>query len=263
MRKLLGVGYRRQLAAWIASRPPEIGCLEITAEHFFDGDLSVVKALRRDYPLYVHGLGLSLGTPGPLDADALEAYARVVESADPLHITEHVAFTRTRHVDLGHLNPVACTRENLAFLVDHARQVMDRCGKPLLLENIATALRLKGEIEETEFLNQLCDRAGCGLLLDVTNLFVNSRTFGFDPVEWMQRIEPRHVGQVHIVGYSRCGERWIDAHAEPIQRDLYDLAGEAMARAPVRSVILERDENIPSPAELAAELRELEGVHVA
>lgn len=262
MRKLLGLGYRRQLAAWIESRPPEIGCLELTAEHFFDADLSAVKALRRTYPLYVHGLGLSLGTPGPLDAAALEDYARVVEAADPLHMSEHVAFTRTRHVDLGHLNPVACTAANLEVLVDHARQVMDRCGKPLLLENIATALRLKGEIDETEFLNLLCDRAGCGLLLDVTNLFVNSRTFGFDPAEWIRRIEPGFVGQLHVVGYSRRGDRWIDAHAEPIQRDLYDLAGEAMGRAAVRSVIIERDENIPSPGKLAAELRELEAVHV-
>jgi len=262
MRRHVGVGYRRELARWIATRPAEIGCLEITAEHFFDADLSTLRALRREVPLYVHGLGLSLGTPGPLDPAALESYARVVAAADPLHVTEHLAFTRTKDVDLGHLNPVACTRVNLALFVDHARQVMDRCGKPLLLENIATALRLKGEIDEPDFLNQLCDRAGCGLLLDVTNLYVNGRTFGFDPAEWMGRLEPRHVAQLHIVGYSRRGGRWIDAHAEPIQRELYDLASLAMARSPVRSVIIERDENIPAPEELAAELRELEAVHV-
>jgi uncharacterized protein (UPF0276 family) len=262
MRRHLGVGYRHELSRWIASRPPEIGCLEITAEHFFDADLSALRALRREVPLYVHGLGLSLGTPGPLDPAALDSYARVVEAADPLHITEHLAFTRTKDVDLGHLNPVACTRANLELLVDHARQVMDRCGKPLLLENIATALRLKGEIEEPDFLNQLCDRAGCGLLLDVTNLYVNSRTFGFDPVAWMGRLEAGHVAQLHIVGYTRRGGRWIDAHAEPIQRELYDLAAEALSRSPVQSVIIERDENIPDPEELAAELRELEAVHV-
>ncbi len=261
MRKLVGIGYRRELARWIASGPPEIGCLEITAEHFFDGDLALLRSLRKQHPLYVHGLGLSLGTPGPLDRETLEAYARVVEAADPVRITEHLAFTRTRDVDLGHLNPVAPTRANLQVFVDHAREVMDRCGKPLLLENIATALRLKGELDEPEFLNRLCDRAGCGLLLDVTNLFVNSRTFGFDPAEWIARLEPRHVAQLHIVGYSRCGDRWIDAHAAPIQRDLYDLAAEAMARCPIESVIIERDENIPAPAELAAELRELEAVH--
>jgi uncharacterized protein (UPF0276 family) len=193
----------------------------------------------------------------------LEGYVRVAEAADPVYVTEHLAFTRTRDVDLGHLNPVAATRANLELLADHAREVMDHCGKPLLLENIATALRLKGEMDEPEFLNRLCDRAGCGLLLDATNLFVNSRNFGFDPLEWIERLEPRNVLQLHIVGYSRCGNRWIDAHAEPIQRDLFDLAAKAMARFPIKSVIVERDENIPSPAELAAELRELEAVHAS
>jgi len=262
MRKLVGVGYRRELAPWIASRPPEIGCLEITAEHYFGGGLAQVRDLRRQYPLYVHGLGLSLGTPGALDAETLHSYARVVAAADPLHITEHVAFTRTPDIDLGHLNPVAPTRFNLGVMIDHARQVMDLCGKPLLVENIATALALKGEMDETEFLNRLCDRAGCGLLLDVTNLFVNSRTFGFDAAAWLEEIEPRNILQLHIVGYTRRGERWIDAHAQPIQRELYTLARLAMERSEVRSVILERDENIPAPGELAGELRELEALHV-
>jgi len=262
MRRLVGVGYRRELAPWIASRPPEIACLEITAEHFFGGDLSKVRELRRQYPLYVHGLGLSLGTPGTLDPETLDSYARVVDAADPLHITEHLAFTRTRDIDLGHLNPVATTHANLGLLVDHARQVMDRCGKPLLLENIATALRLKGEMEEPEFLNRLCDRAGCGLLLDVTNLYVNSRTFRFDPSAWLSEIEPRNIIQLHIVGYTHREGHWIDAHAEPIQRELYDLAELAMERSEIQSVIIERDENIPAPEELAAELRELEALHV-
>jgi uncharacterized protein (UPF0276 family) len=139
---------------------------------------------------------------------------------------------------------------------------MDRCGKPLLLENIATALALKGEMDEPEFLNRLCDRAGCGLLLDVTNLYVNSRTFGFDPASWLSEIEPRNVVQLHIVGYTRRGERWIDAHAEPIQPELYDLADLALSRSDVQSVIIERDESIPGPEALAAELRELEALHV-
>jgi len=261
MRRLIGVGYRRELARWISSRPAEIDCLEITAEHFFGRDLEALRALRRDYPLFVHGLGLSLGTPGPLDRPTLDAYARVVEAADPLYVTEHVAFTRTRDVDLGHLNPVAPTLENLRLVADHAREVMDRCGKPMLLENIASHLALKGGLPEPEFLNRLCDAAGCGLLLDVTNLYVNSRNHGYDPRDWLDALELRNVAQLHMVGYTRRGGRWHDAHAEPIQRELFDLAREIMERAPLRGVIVERDENIPAPAELAAELRELEALH--
>lgn len=262
MRKFIGIGYRRELAEWIASRPPEIGWLEVTAEHFFEGDRSLLRDLRRHYPLSVHGLGLSLGTPGPLDSSTLDSYTKVVEAANPRFITEHVAFTRTPQVDLGHLNPVPRTRSSLGVLIDHARQLMDRCGRPLLLENIATALALKGEMDEPEFLNRLCDRAGCGLLLDVTNLYVNSRTFGFDPAAWLSEIEPRNVVQLHIVGYTHRGGRWIDAHAEPIQPELYDLADLALSRSDIQSVIIERDENIPAPEVLAAELRDLEALHV-
>ncbi|MBI3856111.1 MAG: DUF692 domain-containing protein, partial [Planctomycetes bacterium] len=248
-RQLIGVGYRRELAGWIASRPPEIGCLEITAEHFFDRGLDALSELRRDYPLFVHGLGLSLGTPGPLDRAALDAYARVVEAADPLYVTEHVAFTRTRDVDLGHLNPVARTPENLGLLADHAREVMDRCGRPMLLENIASPLSLKGGLSEPEFLNRLCDRAGCGLLLDVTNLTVNSRNHRFDPIAWLDAIEPRNIAQLHVVGYTRRADGWHDAHAEPIQDELFDLARLILERSPVRGVIVERDENMPAPEE--------------
>jgi uncharacterized protein (UPF0276 family) len=260
-RRLAGVGYRRELAGWIASRPPEIGCLEITAEHFFEGGNDRLRALRRDYPLFVHGLGLSLGTPGPIDRATLDAYARVVEAADPMYVTEHVAFTRTRDVDLGHLNPVARTPENLRILADHAREVMDRCGKPLLLENIASHLALPGAMAEPEFLNRLCDAAGCGLLVDVTNLYVNSRNHRFDPVAWLEAVEPKNIVQLHVVGYTRRDGRWHDAHAEPIQDELFDLTRLVLDRAAVQGVIVERDENIPAPEAFAAELRELEAVH--
>lgn len=249
-----GIGWRRPLADWIASRPPEIGCLEITAEHFFDGGLELLRDLRRDYPLFVHGLGLSLGTPGPLDPGTLSRFARVAEAADPLFVTEHAAFTRTPEVDLGHLNPVAPTRANVAVLADHAKEVMDRCGKPLLLENIASALALRGEMPEPEFLNRVCAAAGCGLLLDVTNLYVNSRNHRFDPVAWLDALDLPRVGQFHLAGYTRRGGRWHDAHAEAVQPELVDLARHVLGRTRARGVILERDENIPAPADLAGEL---------
>lgn len=263
MRRLVGVGYRRPLAGWIERRPAEVACLEVTAEHFFDGDLDLLRSLRRDYPLFVHGLGLSLGTPGPLDRDALDRFARVVEAADPEWISEHVAFTRTSDADLGHLNPVPPTRENLRLLADHAREVSDRCGRRLVLENIASHLAFRGGMPEPEFLNRLCDASGAGLLLDVTNLFVNSRNHGTDPVRWLSEIEPGNVVQLHVVGYTRRDGRWHDLHAEPIQEDLRALIREALARTSPRAVIVERDEDIPAPEEMAAELRGLEAIHAA
>jgi uncharacterized protein len=256
----IGVGYRQEMAAWIKTRPRGIGCLEITAEHFGPGTEAHLAALGKGFELYVHALGLSLGTPGPLDVARLDDFARVVEAANPRWISEHVAFTRTAEFDLGHLNPVPPTRESLNVLVDHVRQVAERCRKPMLMENITSHVRLEGELSETDFLNELCARADCGLLLDVTNLFINSRNHGFDPLVWLRELEPRRIQQLHIVGYSREGTRYTDAHAQPIQEELIELASEVVRYAQVDSIVLERDEDIPQIGELEVEVIKLERI---
>lgn len=260
---LTGVGYRAQLAKWIGLRPPEIHCLEITAEHFFDHGRDHLAWLAGCYPLYVHGLGLSLGTPGPLDSNTLDRFAEVVDVAQPEWISEHVAFTKSDEIDLGHLNPVAPTATSLCTLVDHARQLMDRCQKPLILENVTSFLRLPGDMSETEFLNRLCDESGCGLLLDVTNLLINARNHGFDEQAWLSELNPDHVVQLHVVGYSHNNGLWHDYHAAPIQDDLFALVAEVARTTSVRAVIIERDANFPPAAQIAEELTRLEQECVA
>ena len=257
---MIGLGYRRELASWIDTRPAGIDCLEITAEHFFHGGEEQLAKLAARYHLFVHGLGLSLGTPGPLNAVQLDQFARVVSLANPDWISEHVAFTRTAEANLGHLNPVPPTRETLEIVAEHAREVSARCRKPIILENITSHVRLHGELSETEFLNALCDRADCGLLLDVTNLFINSRNHGFDPLCWLRDIEPRRIRQLHIVGYSQDHGRYVDSHSQPIQEELIELAQEVAAYAQVAAIILERDEDFPNAHELEAELAKLERI---
>ena len=257
---MIGVGYRRELAHWIDTGPSEVGCLEIVAEHFFDGGEDRLRALSGRFPIFVHGLGLSLGTPGPLDRETLDQFARVAKIADARWVSDHIAFTRTVDVDLGHLNPVRADNETIAVIADHAREVAEACERPLLLENIATDLRLSGTMPETEFLNRLCEAADCGLLLDVTNLYINARNHGFDARQWLREIEPGRIVQLHVVGYSRSNGRWRDLHAEPIQDDLWQLIDEVMDYAQVQSVILERDWNFPEPSEVAGELGRLEAM---
>ena len=256
----IGVGYRRELSAWIATKPRGVDCLEITAEHFFHGNEEHLTALAKEFPLFVHGLGLSLGTPGPADAAHLEKFARVVSLARPDWISDHIAFTRTAEADLGHLNPVPPTRQMLKVIADHAREVSLRCRKPMLLENITSHVQLTGDLRETDFLNQLCERANCGLLLDVTNLFINSRNHRFDALQWLREIEPHHIKQLHIVGYSRAGDRYTDSHAAPIQEELIELACTVVRHAPVEAVILERDEEFPDVAGLEIEVAKLQRI---
>lgn len=257
---MTGIGYRKELADWIASKPRAVKCLEITAEHFFQGGEEHLAQLAEQFHMFVHGLGLSLGTPGPLDSKTLDHFARVVHVANPDWISDHIAFTRTADVDLGHLNPVPPTREVLGIVADHAREVSARCGKPIILENITSHVRLTGDLSETDFLNKLCERADCGLLLDVTNLFINSRNHGFDPLEWLREIEPRRIVQLHIVGYSRVGERYTDSHSQPIQKELIELARAVVHYAPVKAIILERDEDFPPVREMESEIAKLETI---
>ncbi len=251
----IGVGYRRELADWIT--PNAVECLEITAEHFFGRGEESLAALAEKYSLFVHGLGLSLGTPGDLDVPRLKSFARVAEVAGAEWISEHVAFTRTAEVDLGHLNPLLPSSAMAGVVADHARQVADYCGRPIILENITSHLKIEGECSETDFLNEICDRADCGLLVDVTNLFINSRNHGFDPLDWLNKIDAPRITQLHIVGYSLKDGRYRDGHGEPIQGELLELAREVLHRAPVKAVVLERDENFPEAAGMDSEWEKL------
>ena len=258
--RLIGVGYRHPLAEWIDKHPPEVHCLEITAEHFFDpGREHRLRWLSRRYPVFLHGLGMSLGTPGPLDPETLGRFKHVAQLADPMWISEHVAFTRAADVDLGHLNPIVPDRATLDVIADHAIELSQACQKPLILENITSHLALAGDLTETEFLNRLCERAGCGLLLDVTNLYINAANHRFDARRWLRELDGSRIVQLHIVGYARHDGAWQDQHAAAVQDDLLELARDVVAHAPaLRAVIVERDENFPPAEEMAAELRRLE-----
>ena len=253
-RRRLGIGWRQPLADWLASAPEGVDCLEVTAEHFYDGGAATLRDLAARYPLSVHGLGLSLGTPGPLDGADLDRFAAVVEAGDARWVSEHVAFTRAGGIDLGHLNPVPLTRESLRVLGRHVLEVQRLCGRRLLLENIATDLPPPGDLDEPAFLNALCRETGAGLLLDVTNLHVNARNHGYPAHAWLDRLDTSLVVQAHVVGYTERDGYLRDEHAAEVQPELYDLLDRVAGFASLEAVIIERDRDFPPPAALATEV---------
>jgi len=245
------------------SRPCGIECLEITAEHFYRLDGTPLRRLAERYPLVVHTSRLSLGTPGPLDQSELERFGAVVAAADPLWISEHLGFRRAGDVDLGCPQPISLTHENLALVVEHAREIMARCRKRLLLENIASHICIRGAVAEPDFLNRFCEDSGGGMLLDLTSLVVNARTHRFDPREWLRCIEADRVMAVHVGHAAREDGRWVVRHEGRVDEEVWNLAGELLASAPGATVILERDGNFPPAADLAAELRRLQALRRA
>ena len=258
---MIGVGYRTELAEWIGSWPPSISCLELTAEHFHGDRCDEIVKLAGHFHLFVHGLGLSLGTAGPLDSKRLDHFAKVAIAARADWVSDHIAFTRTSQLDLGHLNPVRPSRAMAKIIADHAREVSDRCQRPMILENITAHVQLEGDLSEPDFLNAICASADCGLLLDVTNLFINSRNHGYDPIRWLEEIAPSRIVQLHVVGYSLENGRYADNHATPVQKEIVDLARAVIDYAPsVKAVILERDAAFPDPEEIAQETTKLGGL---
>ncbi len=253
-RGLVGLGHRPGLARWLSAGVAEVECVELTAEHFFDAPDETIAGIGARYPCSIHGLGLSLGTPGPLDDDVLSRYARVAALSGARWATEHVAFTRVGGIDLGHLNPVAPTRDNLALLIEHADAVHEATGLPIRLENITSELALAGDLDEPAFLNALCASPHVRLLLDVTNLWVNATNHAFDPYAWLAEIEPGAVRQVHIVGYGVRDGRLVDDHAAPIQPELLELLAAAAEPHEIEAVILERDLGLPGPTAMMGEL---------
>lgn len=257
MKTLVGIGYRHSLRDWIDANPDLIQCLEITAEHFFDQSAEALQQLSEKWPVYVHGLGLSLGTPGPLDPEILKQFQRVAQESCADWISEHIAFSRSNEIDLGHLNPLPRTEKTLAIFSENIQEITQRCGKPMLLENITFFLDPGGEYEEPDFLNRLCEKADCRLLLDATNLFINSKNHSFDARDWLHQIHPENIVQLHVVGYSIKGGVYQDYHNSPIQEDLLELIGDIINYGDVKSVILERDHNLDKINEIETDLKNL------
>ena len=257
--RVVGVGWRQELAAWAESSGLGVQCLELTAEHFFGKHQlqEKFKGLGKKTPLYLHGLGLSLGTPGKLDEATLKNFAGVSKEVNPEWVSEHISFTRTDEIDLGHLNPVQPTREMLEVFKEHVHELRTRCGKPVILENISSHLKLPGEMSETVFLNQLCETSDCGLLLDATNLFINAKNHQFDAQVWVKELDAQRIVQLHAVGYSVEDGIYQDHHSVALQDDLLELIAFICERAPVKAITLEWDSHFPSEDVLNGEIRKL------
>ncbi len=254
---LVGLGYRHPFSPWIDTNPAGLECLELTASHFSGGDLGRIDQLAQRYPLIIHALGCSVGTPGPMDVNEMRLLDDVIDVAKPLWLSDHIGFVRTPEANLGHFCPLVPNSENVAIVADHAAELSDRFGVPVILENATSHIQVKGPLADTDFINLICERGNCGLLLDVTNLYINSQNHGFDPIGWLHELDAKIIKQLHVVGYAQVENLYFDTHSEKIDKPLWGLIREVASYASVEAVILERDSNFPPPQELVDELIQL------
>jgi uncharacterized protein (UPF0276 family) len=253
-----GLGLRREHYRHVVERRPDVDWFEVISENFMvagGNPRRVLEAVRRDYPIVLHGVSLSIGSTDPLDEsylDALDALARAVE---PVWISDHLCWGTAHGINAHDLLPLPYTEEALAHVARRVARVQERLGRRILLENPSSYMVLEAaEMAEHEFLAELARRADCGILLDVNNVFVSAQNHGFDPHAYLAAMPPERVGQIHLAGHSEEGPLLIDTHDGHVRREVWELYAETIARLGPRATMIEWDANVPAFEELESEL---------
>lgn len=270
MRRLgAGVGLRaRHYPEFLGARPAA-GWIEVHSENYFGAggrDRRVLERLRSDYPVSLHGVGLGLGSAGALSAPHVAGLRELVARIDPVFVSEHLCWGATGDRYLNDLLPLPYTEEALALVSERVAQLQDLLGRRVLVENISSYLEpAPGDMSEGEFLAALAHRSGCGLLVDVNNLYVNQVNLGRDALGQMRALDPRSVEEIHLAGYSEGEHCLIDTHgarvAEPVWR-LYEAALRLFGSVPT---LIEWDTDVPALevllGEAAAAQARLDSLH--
>jgi uncharacterized protein (UPF0276 family) len=271
----VGIGLRHPHHAALLEAPPSLPFVEVHSENFFGeggAALAVLHEARSHWAVSLHGVGLSLGSAAGLDPWHLERLAALVERIEPVRVSDHASFARAPRGSRGpvlhaaDLLPVAFTSAALDTLVRNVQQVQERLKRPILVENLSAYLHWADDtLAEPAFFDELCARAGCGLLLDLNNLVVNALNEGHDEAAaaraacaWVDAINPAHVGEIHLAGYHAAEDIVIDDHGSAVHAPVWQVFRHAVARLGPRPVLVEWDTDLPEPAVLLAEAAKAE-----
>ena len=255
-----GIGLRtKHFARFLEDRPP-VDWVEVVTENFVaDGGrpIAVLEKVRRDMPVVLHGVSLSIGSVDPLSETYLAALERLIARIEPAMVTDHLCWGSHRGQYVHDLLPLPYTEESLAHVAGRVAAVQERLGRRILLENPSSYVAFQDStMTEWEFLSALCRRADCGILLDVNNVYVSARNFGFDPIDYLDGIDRDRVGQFHLAGHSDKGRYLLDTHDEPVPRAVWDLYREALRRFGRVPSLVEWDDHIPPLEEVVAQSRQ-------
>ncbi|HVR92272.1 MAG TPA: DUF692 domain-containing protein [Casimicrobiaceae bacterium] len=244
-----GIGLRAPHVARVRAERPHVGWLEVHSENYFVGGgpaIAALEGIRRDYPISLHGVGLSLGSADALDARHLTRLKQLASRIDPAAVSEHLCWS---HVDGRHLNdllPLPFTDEALALVCERVDAVQSALGRTLLVENVSAYVRFEGDaMSEWEFVAAVARRTGCKLLFDVNNIYVNAVNHGFDANSYIAAIPPDTVAEIHLAGFDASGECLIDTHGARVAPPVWELYRAAIARFGPKPTLIEWDTDIP------------------
>ncbi len=259
-----GVGYKAQHYSEIIADARPVQWLEIHAENYMgDGGrpIAQLRHLSERFPISVHGVGLSIGGEGALDPEHLARLKHLCDWLQPASFSEHLAWSSHDSAFLNDLLPLPYTDATLARVADHIDQVQDALGRRMLLENPSSYLAFaESTWSEPDFLRELTRRTGCGLLLDVNNVFVSATNLGFDPRGYVDAFPLDAVGEIHLGGHDTDADDHgapllIDSHGAAIADPVWTLLDHVLARSGARPVLVEWDNDVPDWPVLAGEAR--------
>ena len=254
-----GLGLRAEHYQDVLERKPDnVDWFEIISENYMvDGGkpLYFLDAIRRDYPMVMHGVSLSLGSTDPLDFGYLDQLKALIERIEPHWFSDHLCWTGVDQRNMHDLLPLPYTEEAIEHVAERIMRVQDFIGRQILIENLSSYITYCDDaMPEWEFLSAIARRADCYLLLDVNNIYVSSFNHAFDPAEYLDGIDPARVWQHHLAGHSHEGNLIIDTHDHDVIDPVWSLYEETARRLGPVSTMIERDGNIPPLDSLLAEL---------
>jgi uncharacterized protein (UPF0276 family) len=263
-----GIGLKFDHAAEIIENRSEVGWFEVHAENYMgDGGrpIETLERIARDYPISVHGVGLSIGGVDDLDEDHLARLERLVRRIGPGLVSEHLAWCAVGGDHLSDLLPLPYTKEALDVVCAHVDQVQERLGRQILIENPSLYVAFEAsEMIETEFLSSLTKRTGCGLILDVNNVYVSASNLGYDAAAYVCEIDASTVGEIHLAGHHLrdLGDRilLIDDHGSSVSDPVWDLYAATLGRTGRVPTLIEWDNNIPALDVLVKEAAKAETI---
>jgi hypothetical protein len=270
-----GIGLRTPHYRDMLERLPEVGWLEVHSENYFCAGgqpLRVLARLRQHYPISLHGVGLSLGSADGLNRDHLARLKSLAGRVEPGQVSEHLSWGAFGGTYLNDLVPLPYTEEALDVVCRHVDEAQAFLGRQILVENVSSYLRYRhSTIPEWEFVAEVARRTGCGILLDINNLYVNARNHGIDALAYLRAIPREPVREMHLAGFEDTGSLLIDTHGNRVCEDVWALYGEALARFGPVPTLIEWDTDIPpldvllDEAARAARMmnRETEALHAA
>lgn len=264
-----GVGLKSDHYLQILQTLPEIGWFEVHPENYMGSGgppHHFLTEIRQNYPLSLHGVGLSIGGDGPLDRDHLARFKALVDRYQPALVSEHLAWSTHDTAFFNDLLPLPYTPDTLRRIVEHVDQMQTHLKRQVLIENPATYLLFSDStIDEVDFLDELAQKSGCGLLLDVNNVFVSASNHGGDANDYLARFPMHRVGEIHLAGHDQQpdddgGTVLIDTHDRRVADPVWDLFAQAISSAGPRPTLVEWDGNIPEWPVLHGQARRAQSV---